>query len=100
MTQSSLENQFPELFSAMENGASITYSPAFREFYIGIRSASDGILIAYCPFTGRALPCSLRDEWFDRIESLGLFPVGAVFDWNDPSIPPNFHTEAWWQGLQ
>jgi hypothetical protein len=37
------------------------------------------------------LPESRRDEWFERIESLGLEP-------DDERIPEELKSGAWWRG--
>lgn len=48
------------------------------------------IVIKFCPWCGQKLPSSLRDEWFSKIEALNLEP-------NDPKIPAELLTGAWWE---
>lgn len=68
----------------------IVYWDKFREY--GIRYLDGGTSIQpihHCPWCGNRLPSSLRDEWFDRIEAMGLEP-------DDPAIPIELQTNAWW----
>lgn len=69
----------------------IVYSPRFREY--GLRIMDGGSarqLIDYCPWCGQRLPDSLRDEWFERLARLGFEP-------QDPGIPDDMETDAWWR---
>ena len=68
----------------------MVYLPKFREYGI---SYSDGISFQtfnFCPWCGCPLPPSLRDEWFDRIEALGLDP-------DLDEAPLDFQSNRWWQ---
>jgi hypothetical protein len=42
---------------------------------------SDDVIqtIEYCPWCGARLPSSLRDEYFERLEQLGLEPEPAAY---------------------
>jgi hypothetical protein len=91
-----LTAEFPEIFYAMAHGAPINYGPAFREFSTSLGDGGSSMVFENCPFTGKTLPASLRDDWFDAIGALKLFPEDEVFDWNDERIPPGFRTDAWW----
>lgn len=69
----------------------LVYSSKFREF--GLAYADGGssfLLIAFCPFCGEQLPGSLRDEWFDSLEQLGLEP-------EDSAVPEVFSSDRWWR---
>ena len=67
----------------------VTYSDRFREYGIPYGDASYQTLL-YCPWCGTRLPESLRDDWFARLEALGLEP-------SDPSIPEELATGEWWR---
>ena len=60
----------------------------------GIPCHEDGgnssVLIKYCPWCGKRLPESKRDEWFDRLEKLGF--DDPLFDEN---IPIEYKTSKW-----
>tara|TARA_R110002096_G_scaffold350395_3_gene543621 strand:+ start:68068 stop:68355 length:288 start_codon:yes stop_codon:yes gene_type:complete len=68
----------------------INYVPRFREY--GIRIVDRGTskqLIKFCPWCGHDFPDSLRDEWFDRLDDLGLEP-------DDPGVPEAMKSDKWW----
>jgi hypothetical protein len=74
-----------------EGEVAITYSPRFREYGIKILDGGSATqLITYCPWCGGKLPSSLRDEWFEIVEGLGL-------EAGDPQIPEEMSSAAWWQ---
>ena len=81
-----------ELTTAVEAGdLPLVYSPKFREFGIAYTDGgSSFLLITFCPFCGEQLPGSLRDEWFDALEQLGLEP-------EDPAVPEVFGSDRWWR---
>ncbi|MGH7134402.1 MAG: DUF6980 family protein [Pirellulales bacterium] len=69
----------------------IEYTPRLREY--GLRILDGGSarqLIEFCPWCGQRLPESLRNEWVERLEVLGLEP-------NDPRVPEEMKTDAWWR---
>ena len=71
--------------------AGISYSERFREYGIKILDGGSAILmIGYCPWCGAKLPVSLRDEWFDLLEKLGLEP-------GDPQVPEEMSSGLWWR---
>jgi len=45
--------------------------------------------ITFCPWCGQKLPDSLREDWFDRLEQLGVDPYSA-------KIPEEFTDERWY----
>ena len=47
------------------------------------------IEIRFCPWCGKALPTSLRDQWFAELQKLGIDPEDA---------PEKYKTDAWYQG--
>lgn len=46
--------------------------------------------VNFCPWCGAELPASLRDEWFEELEGLGLDPG---FD----KTPPEYQDGTWWR---
>ena len=77
--------------SCLSERHGIVYVARFREY--GVRVLDGGssyIEIGFCPWCGEALPSSLRDEWFDQLEALGLEP-------GDPRIPDAMNSDVWWR---
>ena len=73
-------------------GIGIVYLKKFREYGIRILNGGSSIkTIQYCPWSGKLLPKSLRDEWFDTLEELGFD------DPRDQEIPEEFKTDKWWK---
>jgi hypothetical protein len=68
----------------------VTYLPRFREYGLLVDGGPGLQLIAHCPWCGDKLPDSLRDEFFERLEELGLEP-------DDPDLPLDFRSDAWWR---
>jgi len=65
------------------------YIDTFREY--GVKIEDDGlshVVIAYCPFCAVALPPSLRDAWFERLDELGLEP-------EDAAVPGDMRDGTW-----
>ena len=51
----------------------LRYSARFDEYAIPIHDGGlSAFRIAHCPFCGRALPPSRRDDWFDAVEAEGV----------------------------
>ncbi|SLA68351.1 DUF6980 family protein [Mycobacteroides abscessus] len=69
----------------------VNFLSKFREWGIAILDGgSASLTIAYCPFCGSKLPNSLRDVWFDRLQTMGLEP-------GDPAIPEAMRSDRWWR---
>jgi hypothetical protein len=69
----------------------IGYTPEYREYGLIVHDGGHStVVIAYCPWCGTQLPASLRDEWFDRLDRLGLDP-------GDPATPEPMRSDAWWR---
>lgn len=68
----------------------IAYSDTFDEYGLIIHDGGPSYLvISACPFCGSDLPESRRDEWFERLEEMGI---------DDPlsdRIPEVFMSGAW-----
>ena len=74
---------------------SIFYHDVFDEYSILCREDNlSFLLLNYCPWCGRELPRSKREEWFDRLEKLGF--EDPLF--ND-DIPMEFKTSRWRKNL-
>lgn len=86
---SKIRDEYPEIFELIENlEGSLRYTPHTREFGISVLDGgSSKIRIFYCPLTGKKLPASLSDQWFDRLDELGLEPEDA---------PPEMRSKDWW----
>jgi hypothetical protein len=67
----------------------LKYSPRFREYGI---SYADGSVsqqtIHCCPWCGSKLPSSLRLEWFEELDLLGIEP--------DDKLPAELISDEWW----
>jgi hypothetical protein len=67
------------------------YNDKFREYSITIQDGGSSVMmIGFCPFDGAKLPDSLRDEWFDRLDQLGLEP-------ESPDLPLDMRSGTWWR---
>lgn len=87
---SKLATEFPELFDHIDDGNfSIVYIPNKRHFGMTLRGSEVIQQIFYCPWTGRKLPNSLWDTFFDELESIGVDPM-------EDDIPEEYISEAWW----
>lgn len=63
--------------SLADSRVPIRYVPKFREYGLEVTGSSAIQGIEYCPWCGVELPASLRDEYFDRLEAMGLEPGDA-----------------------
>jgi hypothetical protein len=64
----------------------------FNEYGIIVHDggSSSSITIAFCPWCGAQLPESLRDRWFEALESLGF---DNPFE---QEIPKEYKTDEWY----
>ena len=68
----------------------------FREYGIKVIDGGTGFIeIQYCPWCGKQLPMSLRDEWFDALEKLGINPLEE-----ENLIPSQFLDGSWYQNIK
>ena len=95
-----LAKTFPRLWEfASDNETAVCYRPELREFWIPvvdgpvIDGSASGIVITHDPWSGRALPAPLRNEWFDQIEALGVDTAEPSFR---SGLPSEFNSETWW----
>ncbi len=85
---SSTCDQHPNRFDRPD--ALIHYAPTFREYGLIVHDGGESsVEIKYCPWCGARLPSPLRDEWFGRLEQLGLEP-------NSPFLPKAMQSAEWW----
>lgn len=73
----------------------IKYSEKFDEYgipdYIAHNHKNAPIqLIRFCPWCGIQLPDSKRDEWYDKLEEMGINP-------NFDKVPIEYTTDQWWK---
>ena len=95
MTEASLRASYPDLFFFIDRDeCALSYNPAMREFHLDVRPPEKdvGQLLSFCPFSGKALPSSLRDAFFDALEEIGL--TGGLADLH--RVPQEFRSEDWW----
>lgn len=64
------------------------YSPKFREYGIFYNNGGSYQVVHFCPWCGTSLPSSLREEWLDKLDQLGIEPDGK--------IPIAMQTNEWW----
>jgi hypothetical protein len=75
----------------IDEARSIVYIPEFREYGARILDGGSSIkVIYYCPWCATKLPSSLRMEWFDEMDKLGL-------EWGDPNTPAHLQDDTWWR---
>ena len=91
-----LRGKYPEIFFFIDRGdCGMSYSPKIREFSLVVRPGGKvGQLLHFCPFSGKQLPPSLRDRFFDELEAVGLRDGLADVE----RAPLEFQSEAWWVG--
>jgi hypothetical protein len=94
MIESTLRDDFPDLFRFIERGeCGLGYSARFREFHLAIEPGSSAVQgLTFCPFSGKPLPSSLRNVFFDALEAMGLINGLADVD----KAPAEFQSELWW----
>jgi hypothetical protein len=69
----------------------LAYDDKFCEYGILVQDGGSSIIvIEFCPFCAAKLPDSLRDEWFDRLDQLGL-------ERDSPELPLDMRSGAWWR---
>ncbi|MHA1517692.1 MAG: DUF6980 family protein [Alphaproteobacteria bacterium] len=77
-----LFDTFPDLlWAACDPQQPVVYSPVFREF--GMPVFDGGLAsttIGFDPWTGKALPASIRDAHFDAAEKIFGHEVGILDD--------------------
>lgn len=77
-------------YAVAEERLPVSYVPQFREWGIDYVDGLSFYTLEHCPWDGERLPESVRDEWFRRLEELGLEP-------EDPRVPEEMRSDAWWR---
>ncbi len=86
-----LKKRYSDFFEYLEIGkVEIGYCEKTREFTIRCTDGQSGIVLKYCPWSGKQFPPSLRDSYFDILEEMGLDA------WED-EIPKEFQSGEWWK---
>jgi hypothetical protein len=74
----------------------LKYYPIAREYGILLRYSQAIQGLIYCPWCGKKLPESLRDQYFDILEKeYGVEPAFDIKE--DPHVPLDFKSDAWWK---
>jgi len=82
-----------EVFGRALYDGIIHYDPAIRSYYITVREDEETRVrqeIWFCPWCASKLPKSLRNEWFDALEKMGIDPM-------EDEIPAEYRDETWWK---
>ena len=71
---------------------SIVFIPEFREYGVPIRDGGSSFLqMEYCPWCGKKLPGSLREEFFRILERSGI-----TYPCPKDKLPEAMRSEQWW----
>lgn len=72
------------------------YDPIKREYRLPLKGLDAADVLYYCPWCGKELPRSLRDEYFEILEKeYGL--DNYDIDDNPEQIPEEFKSDEWWK---
>ncbi|MER8013661.1 DUF6980 family protein [Streptomyces griseoluteus] len=72
--------------------ALIEFSAKFQEYGLIIHDGgTSSSAIAFCPWCGRRLPESQREQWFDELERRGIEP-------GEDGVPAKFEDDRWLAG--
>lgn len=67
----------------------VVHVAKFREYGLPMGDGGQSYaVINYCPWCGSTLPSSVREAWFERLESLGIDPGGDA-------VPAEFEDDRW-----
>ncbi len=78
------------VYKASNDDGVVIYIPRFREHGIKVPDGGTSIMVIdYCPFCGKQLPSSLRDEWFTSIENMAIDP-------RSDNVPVAYKNDMWW----
>ncbi|MEM8644250.1 MAG: hypothetical protein AAGF09_05130 [Pseudomonadota bacterium] len=95
--KSKLFEEFPDLlWAACDPQQPIIYSPVFREFGMPVFDGGPAMTtLKFDPWTGKALPASVRDPFFEEAEKILGHEVG-VLDEELDTLPAAYQSEVWW----
>jgi hypothetical protein len=54
-------------------------------------TCNSSLLIEFCPWCGERLPKSRRDEWFGKLEKLGIYDPWST------EVPDKYQTDEWYK---
>ena len=78
-----------------EKKVAIEYSPIGREYYIDLKGSAAKQCFFYCPWCGKRLPTSLRNEYFDTLKK--EHGIDDRYDKEQAKrMPKAFKSDAWW----
>jgi hypothetical protein len=95
--KSQLFNDFPDLLcAACDAQQPVIYSPVFRGFGMPVFHGGPSMTtLRFDPWTGKPLPESLRDAFFDEAEKIIGHELGVLAEELD-SLPAAYQSDAWW----
>lgn len=95
--KSALFSDYPDLlWAACDPQQPVIYSPVFREFGMPVFDGGPAMTtLRFDPWTGKPLPRSVRDAFFEEAEKILGRDVG-VLDEELDTLPPVYQSEAWW----
>lgn len=82
--------------SLVDTRIPIGYSPLIREYYIQLKQQSTVQPISFCPWCGKKLPASLREEYFKSLEKEHHISQN-INEENIKNFPKDFQSDAWWK---
>ncbi|KOT56774.1 MULTISPECIES: DUF6980 family protein [Streptomyces] len=90
MMQSQVDWSCDEHSSAFDcPDALVLFIPKYREYGLIVHDGGSAkVGIGFCPWCGKRLPESQRDNWFDELESRGIDP-------DEDEIPAEFQDDRW-----
>lgn len=95
--KSALFDAYPDLlWAACDPQQPIVYSPVFREFGMPVFDGGPAMTtLRFDPWTGKELPTSVRDAFFEEAEKILGHEVG-VLDEELDTLPDAYQNETWW----
>lgn len=79
-----------------EKNYPLSYSPRFREYSLSMYFSSTIANILACPWCGKILPHSLREEYVEILENLNPEEdIDFLFDVE--KLPAEFQSDEWWK---
>jgi hypothetical protein len=72
----------------------VKYNSRYREYYLKSLEGPYIRTIDYCPWCGAELLKSLRDVWYDVMDTLNINPNNPT---EKKQIPEEFQTDEWWK---
>ena len=88
-----MEHCCSDMREMIEEENSIVFISEFREYGVPICDGGSSFLeMQFCPWCGKKLPGSLREEYFSILDKMGInYPCPPE------ELPENMRSEKWWQ---